>query len=58
MRDLCLLRYPCFDEHVTYGMAVTGLAVEGETFPVALSTDGAVRPLKPPAKAPHPSKPQ
>ena len=36
--------YPCFDSEVTYGLAVTGLAVQktGETFAVALSTDGAV----------------
>jgi len=32
--------YPCFDESVTYGLAVTGLAVSG-TLPVALSTSGA-----------------
>ena len=34
--------YPCFDEKVTYGLAVTGLAVNGTTFPVSISTDGAV----------------
>lgn len=34
--------YPCFDSHVTYGLAVTGLDVNGTTFPVSLSTDGAV----------------
>jgi len=33
--------YPCFDEHVTYGLAVKGLAVTGG-LPVSLSTDGAV----------------
>lgn len=33
--------YPCFDSSVTYGLAVTGLAVTG-TLPVSLSTDGAV----------------
>jgi hypothetical protein len=30
--------YPCFDEKVTYGLAVTGLAVKG-TLPVSLSVD-------------------
>ena len=30
--------YPCFDEKVTYGLAVTGLAVEG-SLPVALEVD-------------------
>ena len=32
--------YPCFDQSVTYGLAVTGLAVKG-ALRVALSTDGA-----------------
>ena len=33
--------YPCFDASVTYGLAVTGLAVNGTTLPVAITTDGA-----------------
>jgi len=35
--------YPCFDANVTYGLAVTGLAIQGETIPTVLSTDGAVQ---------------
>jgi hypothetical protein len=35
--------YPCFDEQVTYGMAVTGLAVQG-TLPVALEVDTTEEP--------------
>ena len=35
--------YPCFDKHVTYGLAVTGLAVKNATlYPTAITTDGAV----------------
>jgi len=30
--------YPCFDDHVTYGLAVTGINVQG-TLPVSLSVD-------------------
>jgi len=30
--------YPCFDQHVTYGLAVTGLDVKG-TLPVSLEVD-------------------
>ena len=33
--------YPCFDESVTYGLAVTGLAVSG-AIPVSVQTSGAV----------------
>ena len=33
--------YPCFDASVTYGLAVTGLDING-TIPVTLETDGAV----------------
>ena len=33
--------YPCFDSSVTYGLAVTGLAVTG-SLPVSLTTEGAV----------------
>lgn len=35
--------YPCFDESVTYGLAVTGLNISGTTYPTALETDGAVK---------------
>jgi len=34
--------YPCFDSHVTYGLAVKGLAIKGDTLPVSITTDGAV----------------
>jgi len=34
--------YPCFDSSVTYGLAVKGLAVSGDTLPVSITTDGAV----------------
>eukprot|EP00322_Chrysochromulina_rotalis_P027487 CAMPEP_0115830236 /NCGR_PEP_ID=MMETSP0287-20121206/1515_1 /TAXON_ID=412157 /ORGANISM="Chrysochromulina rotalis, Strain UIO044" /LENGTH=568 /DNA_ID=CAMNT_0003283537 /DNA_START=154 /DNA_END=1860 /DNA_ORIENTATION=- len=34
--------YPCFDEQITYGLAVTGLNITGTTLPVYLSTEGAV----------------
>ena len=34
--------YPCFDQQVTYGLAVTGLNVSGSTFPVSLSTPGSI----------------
>ena len=35
--------YPCFDESLTYGLAVRGLAINAPTLPLVLSTDGAVR---------------
>ena len=35
--------YPCFDADVTYGLAVKGLAVNGTTLPVSITTDGAVK---------------
>ena len=31
--------YPCFDEKVSYALAVKGLAVNGTTYPVAITTD-------------------
>jgi hypothetical protein len=34
--------FPCFDQSVTYGLAVTGLNVSGATFPLSLSTPGSV----------------
>lgn len=34
--------YPCFDESLTYALAVTGLNVSGATLPVSITTDGAV----------------
>lgn len=33
--------YPCFDTSVTYGLAVTGLAVSGTTVPTAITTSGS-----------------
>jgi hypothetical protein len=33
--------YPCFDSHVTYGLAVAGLNVSGPLLPVSLATAGA-----------------
>ena len=36
-------QYPCFDSHATYGLAVKGLSVNGTTYPVAITTDGAVK---------------
>lgn len=33
--------YPCFDSSVTYGLAVTGLAVGGKTVPTAITTSGS-----------------
>ena len=33
--------YPCFDNDVTYGLAITGLATAGPVLPVALFTPGA-----------------
>lgn len=33
--------YPCFDQDVTYGLAVTGLNVTGPLLPVSLFTTGA-----------------
>jgi hypothetical protein len=35
--------YPCFDGNVTYGLAVTGIDIAGDTIPTVLSTDGAVQ---------------
>ena len=34
--------YPCFDEDITYGLAVLGLNITGKTLPTYLSTSGAV----------------
>jgi len=33
--------YPCFDKAVTYGLAVTGLDVEGTVYPTAITTEGS-----------------
>ena len=33
--------YPCFDEDITYGLAISGLNISGATLPTSISTSGA-----------------